>query len=841
MSPRPPWWGSTPADVLVIDAPTIGPGAARARVLRAWEPGSTLHLLPDGRWALRLAVGRLWRAESAPGLPLGRDADGRLRWTWHGVAHQAALDELPRVPLVGWVDLAALPVERLVPLERAVAPEAKIVATPSPPAVDLSRLARVGRDSRATAVAAELARRSAEAQGRGRGGRGRQESGGAVPRRNRLAELVLRSPTGGLVTRRHARYLRELTEDFERRNFDAALRRAIALTGDGGRLSLRMPAPRAGRLSPRTGPQGPGRALGVGGATVDGHLRALYQQAAERLEADARVEEAAFVHADLLGSVADAVRLLERHEQPALAATLAQERGLPVETAVRLWWRAGERERAIDLARSRGAFAAAVGRLPAEDRAAWRREWVAFCRATSDPAGAVRAAWPEPGLRDEVRSDLASACALGGADAAEMFALAVTHMPGDGAVEAADGLLRRPVTDDAPSRLRFVETLGAWVVTDPAADRRLTAQALRLLVREPRLLSDLTGPDRKRLVNALAGRADPLAAADLPRPVVPPNRPGVAPSVTVAGAGQIPVLDAAITSAGVLLALGDHGVRLAGPAGQTLARWDVPAHQVVLADHGAAALLAVRGDALTEFYRLDLVTRRVGRWLTLRLQRTASSFGGAGLLACDSRGIVLLDTTSSGAARELWRQRLGPWEVVVDLARSPSQFAAVIRADGSGELPPGLHLWRWTSTDMLLRGRDIVELPLAPVTSTALSAAGQLVTVHASTDGAGSVVRRQYPYGGAAMSQPVAEPIQAVAGGAEWGFASQTPRGLLVQGDRAGVIGLAGNPWEVLLPGAGSAGLRVGPQRVTVWAPDGRVVALDTATGRVLARFVTSA
>jgi hypothetical protein len=843
MSPRPPWWGTTTADVLVLDAPTIGPNEARARVLSAWEPGSTLHLLPDGRWALRLGGARLWRAESAPGLPLTQDTEGRLRWTWHGVAHQASLDELPRVPVAGWVNLAGLPVERLTALERPASPEAQVVVPPPPREVNLSRLARVSRDARSATVAADLARRSAEQQGRARGRAqgGGHGSGGGAPRRNRFAEFVLRTPTGGLVTRRHARYLRELTDDFERRNFDAALRRAIALSGEGGRLSLRMPTPRQGRLSPRTGPTSPGRALGVGGATVDNHLRALYRQAAERLEADGRVEEAAFVHADLLGAVADAVRLLERNRQYVLGANLAQQRGLPPETAVRLWWRAGERVRAVELARSRGAFAVVLERLPAEDRASWRREWVAFCRATDDPAGAVRAAWPETGLRDEVRSDLARALALGGPDAAEMLALALTHMPGDGAVEAAEGLLARPVTEDAPSRLRFVETLGAWAVTDPAADRRLTTQALRLLVREPLLFSDVSGPGRKNLIKALTARADPLAAADLPRPSIPPRRQGSPPSVTLAGAGQVPVLDAAVTSTGVLVALGDHGVRLCGPAGQVFARWDVPAHRIVLADHGGGALLAVRGDVLTEFHRLNLSTRRVTPWLTLRLHATVSSFDGGGLLARDSMGIVLLDTTSSGTSRELWRQRLRPGEEVVDLAHSPTVFAAVIRADGSGELPPGLHLWQWTSHDLLLRGRGIVDLPLEPVTSAALSAAGKLVTVHGGPGWGGYFVRRQHVYGGATVGPQFAEPIEAIAGGAVVGFASWGPRGLRVEVDQTGGIGVDGNPWEVLLPGAISAGLRVGPRRATVWTPDGRVVALDTAAGHVLARFATMA
>lgn len=849
MSARPPWRGTTTADVLVVDAPRLGADEARVRVLAAWTPGATLHLLPDGRWALVLAQPVRWRAEQAPGLPLRRAGDGTLTWTWHGTTHTAAVDALPVVPVDDWLDLSALTVEHLDPVEAA--PPLPVAAQPAPDRtdVDLPAAAGVTRDPRAREVAAALAGKPFR---RGtRGGEGARPGDGGPPRRNVLAELVLRAPTRGLVARRHARYLRGLSADLQARRYDEALRRAIALDGPGGRLSLRMPTPRTGPLRPRTGAASNGRALSVGGDDVDAHLRALYREAAARLEADGRIEEAAFVHADLLGAPLDAVRLLERAGRLELAATLAESRDLPPETAVRLWWRSGRRDRAVELARTRGAFAAVAGKLPAADDVAWRREWVRFCRESGDPAGAVRAAWPQDALRDEVAPELRRALTTGGPDVAEMFALALSHTPTAAALDLAESVLARPLTDDAAGRLRFVETLHEWPVEEPAADRRIATHAIRLLAREPAILGALPGPSRTRVVAGLRERADPLAVADLrirqdAAPVVPATV-----ALTFPGAGQVAVHDAAVTSSGVLLALGEHGARLCGPAGQVLARWDLPVDALVLADHGAAALLLVHGEASVEIHRLDLTTRTVRRWASLDVSRVVGSFDGSGVVAVTAAGIVLLDTTRP-TVRELWRTRLGPGEVVVELARSATSLAAVIRADGSGELPAGLHLWRWSVPDLLLRGRDLVELPPEPVSSGALTAAGVLVTVHDGHFGPGTDVRHQGVHETPRTVSSQDGPLRVVPAGTRPAFLSATPDGVRAAGHEVHRAS-----WSVALPGAGSVGVRItdgvpGPVAtgtrhsgagrtgvVVVWSADGRVVAFEPSTGRALARFAT--
>lgn len=838
MSGGAPWRGSVVADALLLDVALLGEAVVRERVLAAWRPGADVRVLPDGRWLLRLPEPERWRAETAPGVPVRLAPGGVARWTRHGAAHEAVVTSLPRVPVEAWVALPG-PVEHLDALE---APRPPVAGTTPPEAargIDLARAARVVRDGAADAVAAELGRRAA---GRASGLPGPGRSPAPPGRPGRLAALVLRTPPGDVVARRHARYLRGVTEAFERRDYDAALRRAIALGGGGAGLSLRLPDPRRGALRASADAGTGGRGLAVGGPTVEQHLRGLYVEAARRLEAEGRVEEAAFVRADLLQDVTDAVRTLERHGRLEAAARLAEGRLGPVD-AIALWWRAGDRPRALLIARTYGAFERVVERLGGDDALAWRREWALHRRRAGDPLGAVRAAWPEPRLRAEVGEDLRAALALGGPDAAEMFALQLVHSPTPDAVRAATGLLAAPVDDaELPARLRLVQTLATWRVEDPAADRRLATEALRCLVRQDALRGALPDATRKGAVRALRERADPLAVADLPRPG-PPAVPADGAELLLEGTGALAVLDAAATPRGVLLALGPHGVRWCGPAGQVLARWDVPADGVVLADHGAAALLLVRGEGLTELHRLDLVTRRVTPWVTLPLRSVATSYDGGSLVAVDDRGVVVLDVTASGA-RELWRQPLRPGtESVLDLARDAAGLAAVIRATGAGELPPGLHLWAWTLPDLLLRARPLVDLPPHPVTSVGLTARGHLHTAHADPDRGGpDMLRRQAQYRVDVATPAV--PTTVLGDGS----------GVVLRTDHPGWVVLSPPPtpaerperWTVQVRTASggdpddvvTVGVRRHEGRVVVHA-DGAVLAFETATGRAIARFAT--
>ncbi|MFD0351135.1 hypothetical protein ACFQ0M_44090 [Kitasatospora aburaviensis] len=204
----------------------------------------------------------------------------------------------------------------------------------------------------------------------------------------------------------------------------------------GGRAARRRPAgrrpagraPALARARPappphRRPPPHPARRhrrrclLPLSGLTVHQHLAALYRRAAEELERVGRIDEAAFVLADLLDAPAEAVALLDRHGRSGQAAELAEGRDLAADLVVRLWWQAGAHERALRIAHRRAAFAAAVGRLAADDPAAGRelrRAWAAHSREAGDHLGAVEALWPDEALRPLAAADLRDAVALGG-------------------------------------------------------------------------------------------------------------------------------------------------------------------------------------------------------------------------------------------------------------------------------------------------------------------------------------------------------------------------------------------------------------------------------------------
>src|SRR4029078_3320451 len=83
------------------------------------------------------------------------------------------------------------------------------------------------------------------------------------------------------------------------------------------------------------------------GPAVHEHLRETYTRAAQQLERDGQHLLAAFVYADLLDQASAAVDLLERQGMFVEGAELAEARKLDPSYAVRLWWRAGDRRRAL--------------------------------------------------------------------------------------------------------------------------------------------------------------------------------------------------------------------------------------------------------------------------------------------------------------------------------------------------------------------------------------------------------------------------------------------------------------------------------------------------------------
>jgi hypothetical protein len=478
--------------------------------------------------------------------------------------------------------------------------------------------------------------------------------------RRALGRILLVTRIARLAGFRQGAYLGRLLAMFERGDLQDALRHAIPLARNGAAddlPALGTPRPRAAlTIDPRTPP--PGGNIGLG-PQLHAELHRLYRRAFEQLSAQGRLDEAAFVLAELLRADEEAVSFLENKGRLRLAAELAEARGLAPALAVRQWFLAGEPGRAAAIARTFRAFPDAVDRL---ERTGRRREaealrllWAEDLATAGDLEGAVAAARPVEVARPLVAGWIARAVAAGGAaghallpawlelepsrlDEVRARVIAACADPGD------EGPFRRAALVRGLLRARRspeLEILARPVLRATLRDRAAGA-------------AEAAGIDPARLT-ALA--ADGALEADLPPPTALRTRPaGGIPSARLAAGdrGTRPAHDAAVLPGGrVLVALGEAGASLRTPDGREVARFDVPAHRLVVSDLGTRALaLAPRGEA-TRVSVLDLDARTARTARDLALRGFAGSFDGTAWLVAEGRSVLLLDTLRDDL-RTLW-------------------------------------------------------------------------------------------------------------------------------------------------------------------------------------------
>jgi len=682
------------------------------------------------------------------------------------------------------------------------------------------------------------------------GGRGRPRVSPLHRIGGLLSRLALAGPAGPVLRRRHARYLDELTTAFAQRRWEDALRDAIAVGSDpasqDGWLSLALPRRRTRDLRPSTETASAGPLLPYG-ASAAGHLSGVYRAASEALEHEGRIDEAAFVLADLLACPPEAVALLARHGRLRQAAELAEGRALPPELTVRLWWRAGERERALQIARTRKVFATAIERLKQDDPAAARElriAWVVSCQQSGDHLGAVEAAWPEEELRPLVVTDLHAAVALGGRPQARalvrLLALGAGPATRDLALAAgpatrdlALALLDGDEPHHASGRAELIATLAETPAADPAVDRQLATAAARALVRAPADTRQSEAHTLRRHSSALLRRADPLAAADLRTPATRSRPAPDGPLLLTADdrPGGLPVRDAAVLDSGsVLVACGQAGVRLLGRDGRVRTRWDVPADRIVLADHGSVALVAAQYGEIWEVTRLDLATRAARRWATVRARGLARSFDGRTLITTDADGITVLDTL---AARPtvVWHELRGESELLSPVVRSADGCSAIV---ATGTL---VERWKWDLPGWELRSRHRLDPDAGPPEG--LLAGGRLLALRPEPDGGTRLRVHGAGPDGAGLLLPKATGLSVLTDGDQYAAVVGQSDGSV----RVELAGIGAERMTVIIPGTspGRIGLRRHGRTVTVWDSAGRIVAAATTPATALANLRTPA
>ncbi|RKH23744.1 hypothetical protein D7Y13_27835 [Corallococcus praedator] len=477
------------------------------------------------------------------------------------------------------------------------------------------------------------------------------------------------TPLGRLVLERKRDYLRRLLELFDQGDIDEALRHAIPLGRDpspDAQLALGVPSPREHLHIQPTPNSGPPQMFG-GGAVFE-TLRQRYRDIFRRLEREGRIDEAAFVLAELLNATEEAVSFLERHGRLRLAAELAEGRDLPAGLVVRQWLLAKDVGRAVAIARRSGVFADAVLRLEKShprEAEALRLLWGDAHAEAGNWARAVEAVWPVVSARPLAKAWVERGVLAGGTSGAKLLVHQALGFPegfsaARGAVEA---LLSDESPERAPERFAFATELLRQEPSDAYA--ALLTPTLRSLMRDR--ATELSVP-LDALIKRLRNVKEPAMAAlrlDLHLPAEPVLRawselPESERMVTPVlrdrhDAGAHAVHDAVVLPGQrVLLALGEAGARLVGPDGRTLAWFDVPAFSLVLSSQGDRALaLARRGD-VWRLSRLDLVARRATRWCDTELGAWAPTYDGDRWFVAVRDTVMMVDALAEDL-RSLWR------------------------------------------------------------------------------------------------------------------------------------------------------------------------------------------
>lgn len=633
------------------------------------------------------------------------------------------------------------------------------------------------------------------------------------------------------VSRHHATYINKLREMFETGDFDGALRHAIPLAEGGPRrFPLRSFPPRQD-LTVRPERSRPWSVAGLS-PELHGELRRLYREAVQRLESQDKIEEAAFLLAEVLHAHEEAVAFLERHGRLRLAAEMAEARELPPGLVVRQWFLAGDRERALRLARHTGAFSDAATRLErsrkVEEAAELRRLWAEGLAEAGDYAAAVDTLWPLASERHRALTWMNRAIEQGGAPAGRMMArkVALGAEPFEKLRGEALGLLESWRAEGAAARLTFAETL----VQGPQTLETMTLAraAVRAVVRDAGRLGTRLEPAGFRQLVTFAG--DGTLRTDAPALPLPGRDPWTSrgevwrAEVAARDVGAMPAHDAAFLPNGLLaVALGEAGVRLFSRGGRVVAEFDQPAHRLVISDHGDRALaLAKRGD-VWRIARLDFSARRGEHWCDAPLEAFAPDYDGALWFVATPRELLVAEVF--GPSLE------GSWGLshlpgrVLTLSRSVQRCSVLF----SGE---EAELWTYELPSLVLRRREIVPPGFGARRAhpPALSPEGAVASPLPGGPGRNPLIR---VFDERLSEIPLPDPGRTGEPAIVGDWIAQTLHEpdaavvYLIHRPSAAVVG------EFALGRAGRTSLRLTPQSLTIADDRGRVLVLDLEYGQV--------
>jgi hypothetical protein len=527
-----------------------------------------------------------------------------------------------------------------------------------------------------------------------------------------------------LLSLRHARYLSRMVAMMQSGDIDEGLRYAIPLA-DATSLADRKASwfgipQRRSSLS-----IDPLRASLRSAWALDGrfynYLRNLYRQAFQRLEAQGRVEEAAFVLTELLASHAEAVSFLEKHGKLRLAAEIAEAKKLGPAMAIRLWWLAKEPKRAIALACRTGEFETAIKHLSGshpEEADKLRVFWAERLALSGKYVAAAEAIWPVKEGQRLASRWLTQAIDLGGTAGGIALARKAARFPESFSdlFAQVEGLLADETADSAGGRRAFAETLRQEPRTPES--QTLTRMAVRSVVRDIQQGSIEVTPAQLRHLLHYTGDAG-LRADVPPVHALKPNPESATPAVVIEipahDVGRHFVTDLVLLPDGrLLLALGEAGLLFLSRDGKPIAQLNQPAHKLVVSDDGSRVIGIAPRDSVRRLVRIDVVARTASYWCDTTFSTCTDNFDGSVWCVADGEDVFLINTLAQGF-EVLWK--------IPDLAgnvRAMRRNRKENRLYVVTENPEQLTLWMFDHPSCTLRSKQEFsaklnqDAPLAP-------------------------------------------------------------------------------------------------------------------------------
>lgn len=538
-----------------------------------------------------------------------------------------------------------------------------------------------------------------------------------------FSRVVMSSKLGKFLSKRQARYFRNMMDKFESGDIQDALRHAVPLASardvfQPSKAAFGLPN---ARTSLDISYQSGGSASSYHfGESFYAHLEKLYRSTFYRLDRAGRIQEAAFVLAELLQATEEAVSYLEKQGEFELAAKLAEGREADPALIIRQWFLAGEVTRAVQIAKRTGQFSQAVKQLQATHPAEaekLRLLWAQSMVSAGQYAKAVDIVWQVDEARSLALNWAGVAIREGGESGARMLARKIAHCPDEYGhlKQMALALLANETTDQtcsyqdpsmAAQRLAFAKAL----LNEPGTPESSTIarQVYRAMLRDR---GYAVNSWKQRDFDQLSRLAQERALhTDLPNINYPIDdsltcslRHVSTPEFhALTDSGTLELWCAvALPKQRVLLAEGEAGVSILNTNGKVSAHFAVPAHQLVVSDSGNRAIaLAQRGEFI-RLSKIDLSQQRSQYWCDVRLDHYCSHYDGVLWFVAMEDRLLAIDVEAE-EFKSIWQISELPGHVI-GLTRSQSSLAVLMDTASQPQV------WRYDIPKLMLRQRTEIN------------------------------------------------------------------------------------------------------------------------------------